>query len=133
MTDRSRSPLEAAIADEEARLKTIEQERKEILGRLAQLRRELVAAHDQPGGDDATPTGAELPSLTTTEKVALFRTLFCGRDDIYPKLGENARTGKKGYAPACTNEWVRGVCEKPRVKCGECPNQAFLRMTDQAV
>jgi superfamily II DNA or RNA helicase len=133
MTDRSRSPLEAAIADEEARLKTIEQERKEILGRLAQLRRELVAAHDQPGGDDATPTGAELPSLTTTEKVALFRTLFCGRDDIYPKLWENARTGKKGYAPACTNEWVRGVCEKPRVKCGECPNQAFLRMTDQAV
>jgi len=28
---------------------------------------------------------------------------------------------------------VRGVCEKPRVKCGECPNQAFLPVGDQAV
>jgi hypothetical protein len=28
---------------------------------------------------------------------------------------------------------VRGVCEKPRVKCGECPNQAFVPVSDQAV
>jgi hypothetical protein len=65
-------------------------------------------------------------SLTSTEKVTLFRSLFRGRDDVYPKLWENSRAGKKGYAPACANEWVRGVCEKPRVKCGEYPNQAFL-------
>ncbi len=36
----------------------------------------------------------------------------------------------QGYAPACANEWVSGVCEKPRVKCGECPNQAFLPVED---
>src|SRR5207247_1844443 len=29
--------------------------------------------------------------------------------------------------------WVRGVCEKPRVKCGECPNQAFLPVEDQVI
>ena len=28
---------------------------------------------------------------------------------------------------------MRGVCEKPRVKCSECPNQAFVPMSDQAV
>jgi hypothetical protein len=28
---------------------------------------------------------------------------------------------------------VRGICEKPRVKCGECPNQAFLAVTDQVI
>ena len=39
----------------------------------------------------------------------------------------------KGYAPACAKEWVRGVCEKPRVKCGECPNQAFLPVDDKAI
>src|SRR5205807_4196256 len=27
----------------------------------------------------------------------------------------------------------RGVCEKPRVKCSECPNQAFISVSDQVV
>jgi len=35
--------------------------------------------------------------------------------------------------PACSNEWVRGVCGKPQVKCGECPNQAFLTLSDQVI
>jgi len=43
------------------------------------------------------------------------------------------KTGKPGYAPACTNKFVRGVCELPRVKCGECPNQAFAHADDAAV
>src|SRR5439155_1362889 len=64
---------------------------------------------------------------------ALFRSLFRGRDDIYPRFWTNARTGRKGYAPACGNEWIRGVCEKPRVKCGECPNQAFLPVEDKVI
>jgi hypothetical protein len=68
-----------------------------------------------------------------SEKVALFRSRFRGRDDIYPRFWSNARTGRKGYAPACANEWVRGVCEKPRVKCGECPNQAFLPVEDKVI
>jgi hypothetical protein len=33
----------------------------------------------------------------------------------------------------CRNEWIRGVCEKPRVKCGECPNQAFLPVEDKII
>ena len=67
------------------------------------------------------------------EKVALFRSLFSGRTDVFPKLWRNSRTKKQGYAPACGNEWVHGVCEKPRVKCGECPNQAFLDVTDEVL
>ncbi len=52
---------------------------------------------------------------------------------MYPKLWQNQKTGKKGYSPACSNEWIRGVCEKPRVKCGECPNQAFLPVTTEVI
>ncbi len=44
-----------------------------------------------------------------------------------------ARTGKSGYAPACRNKFVRGVCELPKIKCGDCPNQAFLPFNDVAV
>lgn len=59
--------------------------------------------------------------------------LFRGRTDVYPKRWINSKKGTKGYAPACANEWVRGVCEKPRVKCGECPNQAFIPVTEKTV
>ncbi len=52
---------------------------------------------------------------------------------MFPTRFVSKKTGKPGYAPACTNKFVRGVCELPKVKCGECPNQAFVRLDDQAV
>ncbi len=66
-------------------------------------------------------------------KIALFRSLFRGRDDIYPRRFESRKTGRSGYAPACANEWVRGICEKPRIKCAECPNRRFLPVTDDVI
>jgi len=63
---------------------------------------------------------------STTEKIAVFRSLFRGREDVFPRRWENPKSGKSGYAPVCRNEWIRGVCGKPQVKCGECPNQAFV-------
>lgn len=67
------------------------------------------------------------------EKIALFRSLFRGRDDVYPRRFESRKTGRAGYQPACGHEWVRGLCEKPRVKCSECPHQCFLPVTDEVV
>ncbi len=66
-------------------------------------------------------------------KVALFRSLFRGRDDVYPRRFESRRTGKSGYAPACANEWVHGICEKPRVKCAECPNRRFISLSERVI
>ena len=70
---------------------------------------------------------------SSDEKIALFRALFRGREDVYPRRFESRKTGKSGYAPACANEWVRGICEKPRVKCAECPNRRFLPVTDEVI
>jgi len=67
------------------------------------------------------------------DKIALFRWLFRGREDVYPRRFESRKTGKSGYAPACANEWVRGVCEKPRIKCAECPHRRFLPVTDDVI
>jgi len=72
-------------------------------------------------------------SSTPDTKIALFQALFRGRVDVYPRRFENRRTGKAGYAPACANEWVRGICEKPRIKCAECPNRRFLPVTDDVI
>jgi len=66
-------------------------------------------------------------------KIGLFRSLFRGRDDVYPRRFESRRTGKSGYQPACANEWVRDVCEKPRVRCAECPHRRFLPVTDDVI
>ena len=51
------------------------------------------------------------------EKITLFRSLFRGFEDVYPRRFESRTTGKTGYSPVCNNEWVSGICEKPRVKC----------------
>ncbi len=69
----------------------------------------------------------------TIDKIALFRSLFRGRDDIYPRRFENQKTQKAGYAPACANEWVRGVCEKPKIKCINCQYRRFLPVTDEVI
>ena len=66
-------------------------------------------------------------------KVALFRSLFRGRDDVYPRRFESRRTRKSGYRPACANEWARGLCEKPRVKCADCRHRRFLPVTDEVI
>src|SRR5579864_7552042 len=70
---------------------------------------------------------------SSDEKIALFRSLFRGREDVYPRRFESRKTGKAGYAPACANEWVRGVCEKPRIKCADCPNRRFYKITDEVI
>lgn len=75
----------------------------------------------------------ETSSLSTAEKVALFRRLFKGRADVYPVRWESATTGKSGYAPACANEWRAGVCEKPRIKCPDCGNRSLIPVSDAII
>src|SRR5688500_49518 len=67
------------------------------------------------------------------EKVALFRALFRGREDVYPRRFESRRTGKSGYAPACSNEWVHGICEKPRKNARTVQHRRFLPVTDDVI
>lgn len=76
---------------------------------------------------------APSPNLSTADKVALFRHLFKGRTDVYPVRWEGKTSGKSGYAPACANEWRAGVCEKPRIKCGDCGQRLLVPLTDAVI
>ena len=67
------------------------------------------------------------------EKIALFGALFKGRDDVYPRRFESATTGRCGYQPACANEWVRGVCDKPKTRCALCGQRLFLPITPETL
>lgn len=80
----------------------------------------------------ALPSGVDQQASPET-KIALFRALFRGRDDAYARRFESRRTGRHGYQRACANEWVPGLCEKPRIKCTDCRVQRFLPLTDEVI
>jgi hypothetical protein len=87
-------------------------------------------AHPSLPDTNAPSLGQHSPPAA---KIALFRSLFRGREDVYPRRFESRKTGRSGYAPACANEWVQGICEKPRIKCAVCPHRRFLPVTDDVI
>lgn len=116
--------FDEAIIAEEARLVELDRLRDAARGHLAELRaaRERGALGDVEA-ERATEAGAAWPP---ERKVALFASIFRGREDVFPRRWEKPGKGRSGWAPRCANEWVQGVCAKPRLRCGECPHQAFL-------
>lgn len=125
--------LNTKIANLKNRLDELDRERTSVLAAIEQLQsRHVAEVRPTPSHQDiGHPAGTK--TLSNAEKIALFRSLFRGRDDAFPIRWQNSKTGKSGYAPACHNEWVRGLCEKPRVKCSICPNQAFVHVTEDVV
>ena len=115
-------------------LQSLDEERAAIVAEIETLRTRAI--------EDAPPAPAVLsqPSAAAVHgrspiqaKIALFRRLFRGRADVFPVRWENAKSGRSGYSPACGNEWRRGVCDKPKVKCSNCPNQAFIGVGDEVI
>nr|AAU82574.1 DNA or RNA helicases of superfamily II [uncultured archaeon GZfos18F2] len=111
------------------------QQLREENARLKALLTERGIQWEEPVPAVETPSETSetrSPHLSTTEKVALSRRLFRGRTDVYPLRWESAK-GKLGYSPACGNEWKPGVCNKPRIKCGDCDHRLLLPVTDQVI
>ena len=113
------------IAAIRARLAELDVERTSLEKRLRSIQTRPVGSNS----DTANISSASKAS----EKIALFRRLFAGRQDVFPVRWENSKTVRSGYAPACANEWVRGICGKPQIKCSECPNQAFIPVSDKVI
>lgn len=98
------------------------------------LKRRIERLEPPVARSPASMSPAEVTAASpSARKVGLFRKLFSGRTDVFPVRWASSGTGRSGYAPACRNEWVRGVCDKPQVKCGECPNQAFIPVSDDII
>ena len=120
---------------DEISLLTLQREIEELEQRLRAKKRQLeevrIAISKQTDDTDTTlkykPDNLPLISLSevnkyspSDDKIVLFRSLFKGREDVYARRFESKKTGKSGYQPACRNEWVRGICEKPKINCGNC-------------
>lgn len=151
--DETSARLARELALAEAELAELDRRRAEVLARVQRARWRLaeasvgfgtasiksvaasakrLTASAEPRPAASGPAADAVPG-TPAEKVRLFQALFRGREDVFPTRFVSRRTGRAGYAPACANKFVRGVCELPRVKCGECLNQAFVPVDDRIV
>lgn len=72
-------------------------------------------------------------AISSEEKIRIFMNAFKGRTDLYAKRWTSNKTGKSGYSSVCKNEFSLYKCDKPRVKCSECPYRELLPLTEDVV
>ncbi|MDR1883299.1 MAG: DEAD/DEAH box helicase family protein [Prevotella sp.] len=70
---------------------------------------------------------------TPDEKIKLFQSLFRGRTDVYAKRCYSKKHESGYYIPACKNEWVKGLCDRTRIKCKDCANRDLLPLTKEII
>jgi superfamily II DNA or RNA helicase len=125
--------IERKISEIEAELANLDHHRNQLLDELTQLRRQLLQK-DSPAQLLLNIQGIKVNNQSSQEeKIRLFRSLFKGRKDVFPRRFENSKTGKSGYAPVCRNEWQAGICQKPKIACQECNFRAFVQVNDEII
>lgn len=117
-----------------ARLRELEQENAVLRAKLGlplpAPRCETAAPADRSATRETTRAlGSVHKYSPPQEKIALFRSLFRGREDVYARRWQSAKTGKSGYSPACGNEWKPGICPKPKGYCADCAHRELLPLT----
>ena len=123
--------IDALLSEAEKELACLESRRTVLIEDIQKLKQQRMSLHLA----DAVPDIEKAPECVTNSspsktKINLFMDLFRGRQDVYPRRFESRRTGKTGYQPACRNEWKKGRCRKPRVKCANCDYREFQPVTE---
>jgi hypothetical protein len=107
---RDGSTTSAELQRELERLRADNERLRGLLGLSDPSRLDPVAPWEPTLFQDPTRR-AELPTVNRISpsevKVALFRELFTGRQDVYALRWENQRTGKSGLAPTGAPEVLR--------------------------
>lgn len=118
---------EKRLDDLQRALAQLEQKRAELIAEIQELRVATEAVNIPESGTGVFSHSPE------ADKIHLFRSLFAGRDDVFPRRFESQKSGRSGYQPACKNEWRTGVCFKPKIKCAACEYREFVPVSDEIV
>ena len=130
----SKTEVDQLIAEAEEELAKLNAERAQVIEHLKKLRHERSQIDCPPSQLPFSFSNIPCTNDSSEEdKITLFRTLFRGREDVYPRRFESAKTGKSGYQPACQNEWVSGICHKPKIKCKDCDNHRYFLVTNDVI
>lgn len=101
--------------------------KKELVQIIEKLKKENNKLKEKIYGKiEKTKIEVATKDISNEEKVKIFREVFKGRTDLYAKRWTSSKTGKSGYSPVCKNEFNTYKCDKPRVKCRECPYRELL-------
>ena len=123
------------------RLESPEEENKRLREENARLRR-LLAAHSIaiPQLEPASPPAKTIEAAPPVDKeerarhrIALFRSLFRGREDVYARRWER-EDGKSGYSPAAIKDWKAIHSSRPedRKKVDQ-KTRKLLPLTDAVI
>lgn len=127
---------------ESLRFEPPEGENSRLREENARLHR-ILAAHGivlpQPLPGNPLPTEADVTATPidrderARQRIALFRSLFRGREDVYARRWENA-DGRMGYMPAAVKDWNAINRSRPqdRKKVDE-QTRRFLPITDAVI
>ena len=89
--------------------------------------RELLIRHGISLESVATPAKI----FTEEEKIRIFRSLFRGREDVYPIRWERA-DGRKGYSPRGERDWLAYNAARPEDRERiDRETKTYLPLTDQ--
>lgn len=114
----------------------------------------MTTATTTPGQKQEQAFSAAMPNSSAlvaraskdTAKVALFRSLFVGRPDVYA-LGyvDRRKADSHGgplprlsYGPVCGNRWKPGICPRAggkgrSVRCADCESRDLVPLSDEAI
>lgn len=127
------SDIEQKITEIEAEIARLDHHRSQLLDELTQLRQQLLQKDSLEQLSLHIQESSINNQSSQEEKIRLFRSLFKGREDVFPRRFENSKTGKSGYAPVCRNEWQAGICQKPKIACLECNFRVFVPVSDEVI
>ena len=126
-------PISEQIQALEKELSALDAQRKVLQDRIKKLKSSKQSIADEQLPFDRLSVPKVTNESTQEHKIALFRSLFRGREDVYPRRFESKPTGKSGFQPVCRNEWIRPICQKPKIKCGECENRDFMPLSNDVI
>ena len=121
--------LSEQLARVTAECERLREENARLCRLLSEQARPATPAKSEP----APPQPSAPAELSVPEKIALFRSLFRGREDVYALRWESA-DGKSGYSPASIRDWkaVMSVPPAERKKLDQATRQ-LLPLTDDAI
>lgn len=96
---------------------------------------------ENPKAMNAEVPAAEISAYTNAinrfsspeEKIALFKSLFSGRTDVFALRWHNEKSNKSGYSPVCKNKWLSGKCDLKKYSCAACPFKLPESLSDSRI
>ncbi len=103
--------IERQLRIVEDELSSVQKQRQLLLDQIASLKREKEILLCSTIKERPPEYSDGIVTIQSSEeaKIALFRSLFRGREDVYARRFESRKTGNSGYQPDCENEWRPGI------------------------